>query len=107
MEDIKTLWQMLQNIVEKEEKRYSLFDFLVKSTDEERKGINDKLMDEDRKQFFEFMDTYTFVNGDEVYMACCQYYEKTIDRGISMWECGDMSEVADDYIRERWLNFDD
>ena len=107
MQDIKTLWQLLQEIVEKEEKWYSLHDFLLESTEEDRKEIESKLTDADYKQFYDFMDAYTFVNKTEVYMACCEYYEKTIDRSISMWECGDLREVADDYIREKNLNLDD
>ena len=105
--ELKTLGTMLQNIVENEEKRFSLHEFLLESTEEDRKEIEKKLTEEDSKQFYEFMDWYTFVNETEVYMAVCEYYEKTMDRPMSMWECGDMSEVADDYIRERWLAVDD
>lgn len=108
METIKTLGELLQEIVENDDdKRYSLHEFLLESTDEDRKRIQDKLVDADRKQFFEYMDWFSFVNETEVYMAVCDYYEKTMNRPISMGECGDMSEVADDYIREKNLNFDE
>lgn len=107
MENTKTLWQLLQNVVENEEKRFSLYEFLKEATKEERKEIANKLVDADRKQFFEYMDGFDFVNETEVYMACSEYYEKTMDRAISMWECGDISEVADDYIREKNLTFDE
>ena len=107
MEDVKTLGTMLQNIIEEDWKFFNLFDFLTDSTEEDRKKYADKLVDADYKQFYEYMDWYTFVNKDEVYMAVCEYYEKTIDRWISMWECGDMSEIADDYIRNKNLKFDD
>ena len=107
MEWYKTLGQMLQNIVENEDKWYSLFEFLVESTDEDRKIVQDKLVDADYKQFYEYMDSFSFVNRDEVYMAVSQYYEFVIDRPISMWECGDLSECADDYIENRNLKFDD
>lgn len=56
--------------------------------------------------FYEYMDWFDFVNETEVYMACSEYYEKVMDRAISMGECGDISEVADDYIREKNLDFD-
>lgn len=105
--DLKTLGTMLQEIVENEEKWYSLHEFLLESTDEDRKRVQDKLVDEDTKQFFEYMDGYTFVNEDEVYMAVCEYYEKTMNRALSMWEMWDMSENADYYMRERNLNFED
>lgn len=107
MDWIKTLWELLQGIVENEEKWYSLHEFLLESTDEDRKRIHDKLVDEDTKQFFEYMDGYDFVNEDEVYMAVCEYYEKTMNRALSMWEMWDMSENADYYMRERNLNFED
>lgn len=107
MEGYKTLWQLLQEVVEKENKRFSLYEFLEDSTKEERIKIKNDVVEADYKQFYEFMDGYHFVNETEVYMACCQYYEYVMDRPISMWECGDMSEVADDYIREKWLEFED
>lgn len=106
-DDIKTLWELLQDIVEKEEKWYSLHDFLLNSTEEDRKRIEEKLTDEDSKQFFDYMDIYTFVNKDEVYMACCEYYEKSMNRSISMWECWEMYELADYYMQEKNLNFED
>ena len=106
-DDIKTLWELLQEVVEKEDKRFSLHDFLLEATEEDRKRIEEKLTDEDSKQFFEYMDIYTFVNKDEVYLACCEYYEKSMNRSISMWECWDMYEVAEYYMSERWLNFED
>lgn len=105
--DVKTLGTMLQNIIEEDDKFFNLFDFLTDSTAEDRKKYADMLVDADYKQFYEYMDWYTFVNKDEIYMAVCEYYEKTIDRWISMWECGDMYEIAEDYMRERNLNFDD
>lgn len=105
--ELKTLGTMLQEIVEKEDKWYSLHEFLLESTEEDRKIIQDKLVDEDQKQFYEFMDWYTFVNEQEVNMACCEYFEATMNRPISMWEMGDLSEVAGDYMRNRNLNFDE
>ena len=107
MENLKTLWQLLQEVVEKEDRYFSLYDFLEEENRYARRDIKEKLEKADQKQFYEFMDWYTFVNETEVYMAVCEYYEKTMDRPISMWECGDMSDVADDYIRERNLKFDD
>lgn len=106
MENYKTLGQMLQEIVENEDKWYSLFEFLLESTDEDRKIVQDKLVDADYKQFYEFMDSYSFVNKDEVYMAVCEYYEFVMNRTISMWECGDLYEIVDDYIAERGLKFE-
>lgn len=106
-ENLKTLWQMLQEIVENEEKWYSLHEFLLESTDEDRKIIQDKLVDMDYKQFYEFMDSYTFVNETEVECAVNEYYEFVMDRPTSMWEMWDLSEVAYDYIREKNLRFDE
>lgn len=107
MQNIKTLWQLLQEVVEKEEKRFSLYEFLEDATKEEKREIKNKLVDADNKQFFEFMDWYTFVNKDEVYSAVCEYYEFTMDRSASMGECLDLRESADYYIDEKNLNFDE
>lgn len=99
---------MLQEIVENDDdKWYSLHEFLLYSTEEDRRRIESNLTDADQKQFYEYMDWFSFVNETEVYMAVCDYYEKTMDRAISMWECGDMQEVADDYIRDRNLKFEE
>lgn len=107
MENYKTLWQLLQNIVENEEKRYSLHEFLLESTEEDRKEVELKLTDADYKQFNEFMDGFDFVNKQEVYCAVCEYVEYVNDRPICMGEMGDLRECADDYMTNRNLNFDD
>lgn len=107
MGNLKTLWQLLQEVVEKEDRYFSLYDFLEEENRYVRRDIKEKLEEADNKQFYEYMDWFEFVNKTEVYLAVCEYYEKTMDRSISMWECGDMSEVADDYIREKNLKFDD
>ena len=107
MKELKTLGTMLQEVVEKEEKRYSLHEFLLESTDEERKQVETKLSEEDYKQFYEYMDGFSFVNETEVNMAIVEYFEKVNDRPVCMWEMWDLSEVADDYMREKNLNFED
>ena len=108
MEDIKTLWELLQEIVENDDdKWYSLHEFLLEAKKSDLKRIEEKLTEADQKQFYEYMDGFDFVNENEVYMACSEYYEKTMNRPLCMWECGDMSEIADDYIRERNLKFEE
>lgn len=107
IEWIKTLWELLQEIVEETDNWYSLHEFLLEATEEERKEIEKKLVDADNKQFYEYMDWFTFVNEDEVHMACQQYFEATMNRAISMGECMDLDEVADDYISNKWLEFDE
>ena len=72
MENLKTLWELLQLVVEQDEDRwYSLHEFLLESTEEDRKRIQDKLVDADQKQFYEYMDGFNFVNKTEVEMAVC------------------------------------
>lgn len=107
MENVKSLWEMLQEIVEKEEKRFSLHEFLLESTDEERKEIEDKLVDYDFKQFYEYMDGFTFVNRSEVNMAICDYMEKINARPLCIWEMVDVWELADEYIDNRKLKLED
>lgn len=107
MENIKTLGTLLQEVVEKEDKWYSLHEFLLESTDEERKEIQDKLVDADYKQYYEFMDAFTFVNKQEIEMAVVEYFEKVNNRPACMWEMWDLSDAADDYIRNRNLKLED
>lgn len=105
--DIKTLGELLQDVVEKENKYFSLYDFLDEDNHLIRKDIKDKLEKAEQKQFFDYMDAYDFVNSDEVYMAVSEYTEKVMNRPLSMGEMWDMSEIADYYMSERWLEFDE
>lgn len=107
MENVKTLGELLQDIVEKENKYFSLYDFLDEDNHLIRKDIKNKLEKAEQKQFFEYMDGYTFVNSDEVYMAVSEYTEKVMNRPLSMGEMWDMSDIADYYMSERWLEFDE
>lgn len=108
MENLKTLWQMLQEIVENDDdKWYSLHEFLLYSTDEDRKRIESNLTDADQKQFYEYMDWFTFVNDQEVYMAVCEYVEHVNQRPICMGEMWDMSEIAEDYLDNKNLKVDE
>jgi hypothetical protein len=76
---------LLQEVVENDDdKWYSLHEFLLEAKKSDLKRIEEKLMEADQKQFYECMDTYTFVNETEVYMAVCEYFEKTMNRAISM-----------------------
>ena len=86
MENVKTLGELLQDIVEKENKYFSLYDFLDEDNHLIRKDIKDKLEKAEQKQFFEYMDGYNFVNSDEVYMAVSEYTEKVMNRPLSMGE---------------------
>ena len=103
LENIKTLWQLLQEIVEEQEYYYSLHEFLLESTEEERKEVEHELVDRDYKQFYEYMDAIKFVNKAEVNIAVCEYLEHVNNRPLCMWEMWDVSEVVDDYINTRWL----
>ena len=107
MENVKTLGELLQDVVEKEDRYFSLYDFLDEDNHLIRKDIKDKLEKAEQKQFFEYMDGYNFVNSDEVYMAVSEYTEKVMNRPLSMGEMWDMSEIADYYMSERWLEFDE
>lgn len=107
MENVKTLGELLQDIVEKENKYFSLYDFLDEDNHLIRKDIKDKLEKAEQKQFFEYMDGYNFVNSDEVYMAVSEYTEKVMNRPLSMGEMWDISDIADYYMSERWLEFDE
>jgi len=107
MENIKTLGELLQEVVEKDDNFYSLHEFLLYSTEEDRQRIEKMLTDADYKQFIDYMDGFSFVSEDEIHSACVDYFEKSAGRGISIGESVDLYDVADDYMREKGLVFDD
>lgn len=108
MENVKTLWELLQEVVEKDDdKWYSLHEFLLEAKKSDLKRIEKKLTEADEKQFHEYMDGFDFVSENEVEMAVCEYFEKTMNRPLCMWEMWDMSEIAEDYMRGKNLEFDE
>lgn len=108
MENIKTLWELLQEIVENDDdKWYSLHEFLLFWKKADFKRIESKLTTADQKQFYEYMDWFNFVNEQEVEMAVCEYVEHVNQRPLCMWEMWDMSDIAEDYIRDRGLEFEE
>lgn len=107
MKNIKTLWELLQDVIEKDDYFYSLHEFLLESTEEDRKRIEKMLTEEDSKQFYEYMDWLSFTNKDEIHKACVDYYEKSMKRWVDIWESLDLYDVVDDYMKERDLSFDE
>lgn len=108
MENLKTLWELLQLVVEQDDDRwYSLHEFLLEAKKSDLKRIEEKLTDADQKQFYEYMDGFTFVNKTEVEMAVCKYVEHINQRPLCMWEMWDLREIVEYYMRERNLEFDD
>ena len=96
---------MLQEIVN--EDYYSLHDFLLYSTEEDRKRIESELVDRDRDQYYKYLDSLEFENKDELEAEVCRYIEHTNQSQLGMGEMGDVSEMADDYIEHRGLPFND
>lgn len=108
MENIKTLWQLLQEVVGNDnDKWYSLHEFLLEGKKSDLKRIEEKLTEADQKQFYEYMDGYTFVNSQEVYMAVSEYVEHINQRPLCMWEMWDIREIAEDYMEDKKLVFDE
>ena len=103
LEELKTMWQILQEIVN--EDYYSLHEFLLDSTEEERKRIEKEMTDRDCKQYYEYLDSITFEDRDQLESEICKYCEYVNQQPLGMWEMGDISEMAEDYARERKLPF--
>jgi len=103
LEELKTHWQMFQDIIH--EDYYSINDFLLYSTEEDRKRVESKLVDMDYKQYYEYLDSQKFENKDELETAICEYCEYANQQPLGMGEMGDISDMADDYARERKLPF--
>lgn len=102
-EELKTHWQMLQEIIH--EDRYNLMDFLLYSTEENRKETESELTDRDSEQYYKYLDSLNFENKDQVEAAICEYVEYVNQQPLWMWEMGDISDMAEDYIEQRKLPF--
>lgn len=105
LEELKTHWQMLQEIIH--EDRYSLMDFLLYSTEENRKETEQKLTKMDCNQYYKYLDSMDFENKDQLESEICKYCEYVNQQQLGMGEMGDISDMAEDYIREKGLPFDD
>ena len=105
LEELKTQGQMLQEI--NQEYFYNLNDMLIYSTEEQRKEIEQKLVDMDYKQYYEYLDSINFENKDQLESEICKYCEYVNQQPLWMGEMGDISDMAEDYIRERGLPFND
>lgn len=103
LEELKTLWQMLQEIVNKD--YYSLHEFLLESTEEYRKKVELGLTDKDYKQYYEYLDSQNFKNKEQLEATICEYCEYVNQQPLGMGEMGDISDMAEDYARERKLPF--
>lgn len=103
LKELKTLWEMLQELVNRD--YYSLHDFLIYATEQQKKDIDLELVDIDQKQYYKYLDSKKFKNKDELETAICEYVEYTNQQELGMGEMGDISDMADDYARERELPF--
>ena len=103
LKELKTFWQFLQEIVS--EDYYSLHDFLLYSTEEDRKKAESELTDRDSEQYYKYLDSLNFENQDQVESAICEYIEYVNQQPLWMWEMGDISDMAEDYIEQRKLPF--
>lgn len=105
LKELKTLWQMLQELVNRD--YYSLHDFLIYATEQQKKDIDLELVDIDQKQYYKYLDSKKFKNKDELETAICEYVEYTNQQELGMWEMLDISDMADDYIKLKKLNIDE
>lgn len=103
LEGLKTHWQMFQDIIH--EDFYNIMDFLLYSTEDNRKETENKLIEMDSKQYHEYLDSQNFKNKDELETAICMYCEYVNQQPLGMWEMWDISDMADDYAREKKLPF--
>ena len=105
LKELKTMGQILQEIVN--EDYYSLHEFLLDSTEEYRKEVESKMTDIDYKQYYAYLDSFNFENSDQLEAKICEYIEYVNQQPLGMGEMGDISDMADDYARERELPFYD
>lgn len=50
----------------------------------------------DRKKLFEYLDTYTFIDCDEIYIAICDFIEKK-EKKLYYSDCMIASELCNEY----------
>ena len=105
LKELKTMGQILQEIVN--EDYYSLHEFLLDSTEEYRKEVESKMTDIDYKQYYAYLDSFNFENEDQLEAKICEYIEYVNQQPLGMGEMGDISDMAEDYARERELPFYD
>ena len=103
LKELKTLWQILQDLVNKD--YYSIHDFLNYATEQQKKEIDLELVEIDQKQYYKYLDSKKFKNKDELETAICEYEEYTNQQPLGMGEMLDISDMADDYAKERKLPF--
>ena len=105
MENIKTLWQLFQEIIENDgDRRYSIHEFLLYSNEEDRKRVENELANKDAEQMQAYLWWFNFVNKKEVYLAACEYIEHVNQRPLCMWEMWDIWDAVEDYISENLPN---
>jgi hypothetical protein len=80
-------------------------DFLLYSTEENRKETEKKLTETDYNQYYEYLDSKNFKNRDQLETAISEYCEYVNQQPLGMGEMFDISDMAEDYARERKLPF--
>lgn len=103
LEWLKTSGEMLLDIIH--ESYYSLHEFLLDSTEEDRKKAENELTDRDYKQYCQYLDVLKFENKDQLEKAICEYCEYVNQQQLGMGEMWDISDMAEDYAREKKLAF--
>lgn len=65
-----------------------------------------KIIIMEKKDLFEYLNGYNFVNESEVNMAVCEFFmENMWIMDPSYWELLEYWELASEYIKEKKLNF--
>ena len=86
---------------------FDICDFLLHSTELQRKAVADRLDNWRTKAIEDYLDWFKFVNRSEVASAYAQIVEHIEQRPLSMWEMGDLEEAISYYIDEKYIQNDD
>ena len=62
---------------------------------------------EELKKLYEYLDGFTFVWTFEVYWAVQDYFSENGERQLSYGEVALCERIADKYISQKWLEFED
>lgn len=86
---------------------FDICDFLLHSTELQRKAVAKQLDNWRTEQIEKYLDWFNFVNRSEVASAYSHIIEHLEQRPLSMWEYGDLEEAISYYIDDRYIQNDD
>lgn len=62
----------------------------------------------DKKNLYEYLDAFNFINKNEIYIAINDYFMENFEiLNPSRWELREYQKIGDEYIKEKNLKLED